>query len=179
MSDDSEVRYKVAEAARLAGVSASTLRLWESQQLVVPVRSPSGHRQYLASDIARLRRIAWYRAERGLNPAAIREALLAEEDGDAAAAPSPGDTNTIGRKLRALRHARGLTLEQVAAQVGVTASVLSTLERTAQGVSFAVLHAIAAFFETTVSSLSGDDGLRDGSVVKSANGASGRRPRRD
>ncbi|WP_149740118.1 cupin domain-containing protein [Rhizobium sp. RU20A] len=167
MSDESEVRYKVAEAARLAGVSASTLRLWESQQLVVPVRSPSGHRQYLASDIARLRRIAWYRAERGLNPAAIREALLTEDEGEAATPAPGGETNTIGRKLRALRHARGLTLEQMAGDIGVTASVLSTLERTSQGVSFAVLHAIAAFFDTTVSSLSGDDGLRDGSVVKS------------
>ena len=32
------VHYKVAEAARLAGVSASTLRLWETQGLVVPGR---------------------------------------------------------------------------------------------------------------------------------------------
>ncbi|MGO7522525.1 MerR family transcriptional regulator, partial [Rhizobium brockwellii] len=36
MNDNGPVRYKVAEAARLAGVSASTLRLWESQGLVVP-----------------------------------------------------------------------------------------------------------------------------------------------
>lgn len=66
------IRYKVAEAARLAGVSASTLRLWETQGLVVPERSVTGHRQYTDADLARLKRISWFRSERGLNPAAIR-----------------------------------------------------------------------------------------------------------
>ena len=31
MNDNGPVRYKVAEAARLAGVSASTLRLWKAR----------------------------------------------------------------------------------------------------------------------------------------------------
>ena len=79
MNSNEPVRYKVAEAARLAGVSASTLRLWESQGLVVPSRSETGHRQYNADDVARLKRISWFRAERGLNPAAIREALETED----------------------------------------------------------------------------------------------------
>ena len=48
MGSGEPVHYKVAEAARLAGVSASTLRLWETQGLVVPGRSETGHRQYSA-----------------------------------------------------------------------------------------------------------------------------------
>ena len=44
MGSEEPVHYKVAEAARLAGVSASTLRLWEAQGLVVPGRSDTGHR---------------------------------------------------------------------------------------------------------------------------------------
>src|SRR6218665_1355814 len=103
MSAEARVKYKVAEAARLAGVSASTLRLWEAQGLVVPDRSATGHRQYSESDLARLKRISWFRAERGLNPAAIREALEAETDG---ASPLPaneaGTDSDIGRKLRSL-----------------------------------------------------------------------------
>ncbi|MBM7050344.1 MerR family transcriptional regulator [Rhizobium lusitanum] len=154
----SPVRYKVAEAARLAGVSASTLRLWESQGLVVPFRSETGHRQYSAEDVARLKRISWFRAERGLNPAAIREALETEDAG--ASGADSGEqiaSSGLGRKLRALRHAAGKTLEQVAAEMGMTSSTLSTLERTSQGVSFKTLHDLADYYGTTVSRLSGEE----------------------
>ena len=161
MSDAMKIRYKVAEAARLAGVSASTLRLWETQGLVVPDRSATGHRQYSEGDVAQLKRISWFRAERGLNPAAIREALELEAgDADDAGQSVNGETtpqSQVGRKLRSLRHAAGKTLEQVAGDVGIAASVLSTLERTSQGVSVAVLHNLAEYFATTVSSLSGED----------------------
>ncbi len=111
------IRYKVAEAARLAGVSASTLRLWETQGLVVPERSVTGHRQYTDADLARLKRISWFRSERGLNPAAIREALEAEsaftedENGSAMPTEDNGDMQ-VGRKLRSLRHAAGKTLDR-------------------------------------------------------------------
>lgn len=152
------MRYKVAEAARLAGVSASTLRLWESQGLVVPFRSETGHRQYSAEDVARLKRISWFRAERGLNPAAIREALETEDAG--ASGADSGEqiaSSGLGRKLRALRHAAGKTLEQVAAEMGMTSSTLSTLERTSQGVSFKTLHDLADYYGTTVSRLSGEE----------------------
>ncbi|NKJ09322.1 MerR family transcriptional regulator [Rhizobium sp. SG741] len=154
----SPVRYKVAEAARLAGVSASTLRLWESQGLVVPFRSVTGHRQYSAEDVARLKRISWFRAERGLNPAAIREALENEDaSGPAADNGEQMAPSGIGRKLRALRHTAGRTLEQVAADMGITSSTLSTLERTSQGVSFKTLHDLADYYGTTVSRLSGEE----------------------
>jgi DNA-binding transcriptional MerR regulator/mannose-6-phosphate isomerase-like protein (cupin superfamily) len=149
------MRYKVAEAARLAGVSASTLRLWEIQGLVVPDRSQTGHRQYSADDVARLQRIAWLRTERGLNPAAIRDALDAEEtevQGGEESAQSG-----IGRKLRSLRHAAGKTLEQVAADIGITSSTLSTLERTSKGVGFKTMHDLADYYGTTVSRLSGQE----------------------
>ncbi|MEZ0000110.1 MerR family transcriptional regulator [Sinorhizobium fredii] len=161
MSGAGNIRYKVAEAARLAGVSASTLRLWETQGLVVPERSATGHRQYTEADLARLKRISWFRVERGLNPAAIREALEAEgaaNDESGPAAPPEGNADLqVGRKLRSLRHAGGKTLEQVAGDVGIAPSVLSTLERTSQGVSIAVLHNLAEYFGTTVSSLAGEE----------------------
>jgi DNA-binding transcriptional MerR regulator/quercetin dioxygenase-like cupin family protein len=157
MNSIEPVRYKVAEAARLAGVSASTLRLWESQGLVVPSRSETGHRQYSAEDVARLKRISWFRAERGLNPAAIREALETEDASTPADGGEPAVLSGIGRKLRSLRHAAGKTLEQVAAEMGMTSSTLSTLERTSQGVSFKTLHDLADYYGTTVSRLSGEE----------------------
>ncbi len=166
MSADAPIRYKVAEAARLAGVSASTLRLWETQGLVVPERSSTGHRQYSDGDLARLKRISWFRVERGLNPAAIREALEAEGRDEIAGVDGGVAVSPVGRKLRSLRHAAGKTLEQVAGEIGIAPSVLSTLERTSQGVSIAVLHNLAAYFETTVSSLSGEDEPEARAVVR-------------
>ena len=168
MSGPETVHYKVAEAARLAGVSASTLRLWESQGLVIPGRSETGHRQYSADDVARLKKIAWYRAERGLNPAAIREALEAEDGAsDAHAATADGEApQGVGRKFRALRHATGRTLEQVAGDIGIGTSVLSTFERTSQGVTFRVIHDLAEYYGTTVSKLSGEDEAERRSVVR-------------
>ncbi|MCA1492133.1 MerR family transcriptional regulator [Ensifer sp. NBAIM29] len=170
MNIDNNIRYKVAEAARLAGVSASTLRLWETQGLVVPERSPTGHRQYTEADLQRLKRISWFRSERGLNPAAIREALEAEASGEEVAVSAGAQERNVdlqvGRKLRSLRHAAGKTLEEVAGDIGIAASVLSTLERTSQGVSIAVLHNLAEYFGTTISSLAGEDELRDRTLVR-------------
>lgn len=159
MSKAEPVRYRVAEAARLAGVSASTLRLWESQGLVVPARTDSGHRQYTAADIARLKRISWFRSGRGLNPAAIRETLEIEDGAGHEAISGEDDVSQdLGRKLRSLRRAAGKTLEQVAGATGIAPSALSTLERTSQGVSFKTLHDLAQHYGTTVSRLSGEDG---------------------
>jgi DNA-binding transcriptional MerR regulator/quercetin dioxygenase-like cupin family protein len=155
--------FKIAEVAQRAGISASTLRLWERQGLIVPGRSATGHRQYSAEDIVQAKRIAWYRSERGLNPAAIREALEAARGaGSDPEVRVASARSEIGRKLRALRRAAGQTLDEVARAVGAAPSVISTLERTSHGVSFRLLHILAEHFGTTVSRLSGEArGARD------------------
>lgn len=161
--------FKIAEAARMVGVSASTLRLWETQALVEPIRTPSGQRLFDHQRIERLKRIAWLRHEQGLNPAAIREMLKAEESTEEdvtsrlpVRVSEPLQITTaedipVGQKVRRLRRAAGKTLEAVAAETGVTTSVLSTFERTSQGLSLTALHAVAHSFDTTVSILCGED----------------------
>ena len=155
-------RYRVAEAARAAGVAPSTLRLWETQGLIAPARLASGQRVYSEADVERLCRIAFLRREDGLNPAAIRAALAGETP---APAPPPAAAPDLGPQLRRLRLARGETLEQAAAALSVSSSALSTLERTGAGVSFKTLHDIARHYGTTVSSLSGQD-APGGAVVR-------------
>jgi len=156
---DGRVRYKIAEAARMAGVSPSTLRLWESQGLIEPVRTESGQRLYEASHVERLKRVSWLRTAKGLNPAAIRETLRTEEqDGVASAAtetePSPTD-RAIGPRLRHMRRDMGCTLEKVADKTGIAVSLLSTFERTSQGLSVKALHDLAEFYGTTIAVLTG------------------------
>ena len=149
-----EPLFRVTEAARAVGVAPSTLRLWETQGLVAPTRRASGQRLYSAADVARLQRITFLRRESGLNPAAIRAALEAE----GSAPPAPEILNEkLGASLRHLRQVRGEKLDDVAQKMGVSASALSTLERTGAGVSFKTLADLARYYGTTVSRLSDQD----------------------
>ena len=156
----------------MTGVSASTLRLWEVQGLIEPARTSSGQRLYDRPAIDRLKTIVWLRNEEGLNPAAIRHRLagqapVAEGDDDVderaeAERSDPG----FGWKLRRLRRDAGMTLETVAHQAGVSASVLSTFERTSRGLSLTALHAVAHHLGTTITALSGEADTPHESLVR-------------
>src|SRR5690606_28432098 len=92
---------------------------------------------------------------------------LEAEDGEGAPPPAEGDApQGVGRKLRSLRHDAGKTLEQVAGDIGIATSVLSTFERTSQGVTFRVLHDLAEYYGTTVSKLSGEEESERRAVVR-------------
>ena len=54
MENKSEQHNGIEEASRLLGVCKGTLRDWDKQKFLVPVRTPGGHRRYRASDIARV-----------------------------------------------------------------------------------------------------------------------------
>lgn len=160
---------KIAEAARAAGVSPSTLRLWEQQGLVEPIRTPSGQRLYDAALVERLKTISWLRSEKGLNPAAIKQALIGGEGAnypsDVVSEEREAPDLSIGMKVRHLRKEAGLTLEAVARATGTTISVLSTFERTSQGISVTALHHVAQHLGTTIATLSGQGKPRSGASL--------------
>lgn len=167
-----EIRFKIAEAARMVGVSPSTLRLWEAQGLVEPIRTSSSQRHYDRPLIERLKSIAWLRSEKGLNPAAIREYLReqaaieeADENGALNAEDEEGGL-AIGLKIRRLRRDASKTLEAVAQATGISISQLSTFERTSQGLSLAALHEVAKHLGTTVAVLSGQEEGQGESLVR-------------
>ena len=163
------VRFKIAEAARMAGVSPSTLRLWESQGLIEPIRTETGQRLYEQAHVDRLKKISWLRSEKGINPAAIRDNLAAEEPQPTKPkkAPRRAPTQQMGAKIRKLRRDVGETLEKVSQDTGISASLLSTFERTSQGLSLKSLHDLAHHFGTSFSALSGTGGTRtDESLVR-------------
>ncbi|MDB5522957.1 MAG: MerR family transcriptional regulator [Rhizobium sp.] len=162
---EDKVRYKIAEAARMAGVSASTLRLWESQGLIDPARTGSGQRLYEAEQVERLKKISWLRNGKGLNPAAIRESLEDEAVQKTSVQSPPANVpqqSDIGRKIRHLRREAGKTLGTVATETGIPVSMLSTFERTSQGLSFKALHELVAFFGSTLAVLSGQEDRNTG-----------------
>ncbi|PLK69033.1 MerR family transcriptional regulator [Rhizobium sp. TH135] len=171
-----DIRFKIAEAARMAGVSPSTLRLWETQDLIQPIRTATGQRLYDRALVDRLKHIAWLRSERGLNPAAIRESLrevASETDEDVADGEDDASDIRSGTRIRRLRREAGKTLESVAQATGVAVSQLSTFERTSQGLSFTALHEVARHLGTTLASLSGQEEGRGGeSLIRDGKWAS-------
>ena len=150
---DGEVLHPIGDAARLAGVSAAMLRLWERERLVSPRRSPGGHRLYTATDIRRLREIARLRRLDRLNVAAIRR--IVGEDAEPGDAPlAPRSDPDLGASLRALRAERGWSLAEVAEKSGLSISFLSAVERGQSRISVGSLFKVADAYGTTVPGLS-------------------------
>jgi DNA-binding transcriptional MerR regulator/quercetin dioxygenase-like cupin family protein len=148
---DGAPRFRISEAARLVGVSASALRLWERQGLVSPERDRSGYRTYGDEDITRLRQVRSMRSER-VNAPGIRRLL-----------PSPGDADSSdprrvdGERLRRLRRQRDLSLRQAAERTGLSVSFISAVERNATGASVATLQRLTSAYDTTVLQLFGSE----------------------
>jgi DNA-binding transcriptional MerR regulator/quercetin dioxygenase-like cupin family protein len=118
-------QLKVGEVASLAGVSAQTIRLWETQGLLHSERTSGRQRVFSAGQADRAMRIAGLRRRHGWNPAAIRSALT---DDAGEPAPTIDHRHEYGPRIRAARKAKGLTLEQASRMAGVSRSTLSSIE---------------------------------------------------
>lgn len=145
--------FRVAEIAKMVGISPSTLRNWENHRLIAPSRSEGEHRLYSEGDLERIRQINWLRRVQSLNLAAIKAVMNAvgeEDPSGSKAAPPP---LPLGQKLKELRRRSGLTLKQVGTATGLPISLISTLERTSTGASMASLTALANCYDTLVTDL--------------------------
>jgi DNA-binding transcriptional MerR regulator/quercetin dioxygenase-like cupin family protein len=136
----------VGQAARIVGVSASTLRLWERAGLVQTVRNAGGYRLYTPESLAVLKRIQYLRDVRQLNLAAIKEAL--GRGGEAAAGRY--ELRALGRKLRESRRRCGLGIAEAASQAGISPSFLSAVERSLATASVSTLQRLSAAYRTSV-----------------------------
>jgi DNA-binding transcriptional MerR regulator len=156
MTDSSA--YRISEAARRVGVSASALRQWERQGLVRPMRTTSGYRLYTDDDLARLDRVQRLRQDDGVNPPGIRRVL-----GGHAGAASPD-----GRQLRQLRRRSGLSLRGAAEQSGLSSSYISAVERGAAAATVAAMRRLSAAYGTTLLDLMGGDRQQERVVRRDA-----------
>lgn len=132
-------KYSVGDAARLAGVSPATVRLYEREGLLKLGRTPGGHRFLTEADLSTLKRIRTLRRTRGESLEDIRREL---EQVDLAPSPNStqeGAAHRPGPRLRVLRQQKGLTLREVASSTGLSPSFLSTFERGLSGISVAHL----------------------------------------
>jgi DNA-binding transcriptional MerR regulator/uncharacterized cupin superfamily protein len=136
----------VGQAARVIGVSPSTLRLWEHAGLVQTVRNPGGYRLYTTESLAALKRIKYLRDVRQLNVPAIKETLGVRDARD----PERYALATLGRKLRDLRRRRGLRISDVAREAGLSTGFLSAVERSQAAASVATMQRLTGAYRTSV-----------------------------
>ncbi len=147
-----KVYFLIGEAARMLGMSASSLRNWERMGLVVPTRTRARYRLYSREALSKVRKIQYLRTVKGVNPAGIAAMLCNEVRADA---PEPlsaqkAKRSGIAHRLARLRHELGLTLAEVASQTGVSVSFLSSLERGYSSASIATLQKLAKLYKTNV-----------------------------
>ncbi|HVA22353.1 MAG TPA: cupin domain-containing protein [Candidatus Micrarchaeia archaeon] len=187
--------YTIGQAARLVGVSSSTLRLWEQEGLVRARRTLTRYRVFTGADIARLRVIRRFRQEDRLPASLIRSRLDGPGPGAGTgrtpAGPRPGrpagpdDTDGtapgrrggepgtgldgVGLRLRRARLRRRLSLRRLAEAAGLSASHLSAIERGISAPSLATLQKLTANLDVNLVTLLGA-GLRGQALVRRGEG---------
>jgi len=145
------VYYRIGDAARLLGISRSSLRNWERLGLLVPVRSQGLYRWYSREDLRKLRKIKFLRHTKHVNPAGIA-AMFRGDAGESKSSQNEESKSkaTIASKLSRLRREAGLTLVSVAKRTGVSPSFLSALEHGHANASIATLQKLAGLYNTNV-----------------------------
>jgi MerR family transcriptional regulator, heat shock protein HspR len=78
-SDMNRGLFSISVAAELAGLHPQTLRIYEREGLLQPLRSQGGTRRYSRNDVLRLQEICALTGE-GLNMAGIRRVLQLQEE---------------------------------------------------------------------------------------------------
>nr|WP_274384734.1 proline racemase family protein [Oricola indica] len=163
MSDPVNQRrpFSIGHAAKMGGVSVSTLRSWESLGLVQPHKSESGHRSFSSEDIDRIRRIEQLRRIEGQSLSAIRKKISSDplpkaDDADEGKVQRlPIDYNKIGAKVREMRKLARMSLRDLSVKTDITVSHLSMFERGAAFLSPARLSAVADVFGKSLAELLG------------------------
>jgi DNA-binding transcriptional MerR regulator len=155
----------IAQVSELLGVSTTMLRRWEAQGFIEPLRLPSGFRIFSKSDLPTLRRVRDL-LKTGLNPDGVRRALTQQGTKKVAPVPTARSKNTVGTKLGRLRKTRGKSLRTVADEAGMSASHLSSIERSLTHPSVAVLQKLAAALGTNMVDILGGEVKNDQLVVR-------------
>ncbi|HEY0219147.1 MAG TPA: MerR family transcriptional regulator [Afipia sp.] len=150
---------RISDVSRHAGVSVSTIRVWEEQNLLAPSYTESGRRAYTQSDIETAIAIKRMRSIDGMRIPEIKAALANQQSqGVGIYEPSGRDLSSeVGSNLRQLRQARRLTIKRVAEMVDVDPSRLASIERTSLGMDMPLLKRLAGFYGVTLNNLMGVD----------------------
>ncbi len=147
----------IARAARILGVSQTSLRNWERWGLITPARSQGRYRLYTPEVIEAAKRIRFLRKYKGLNTAGIAHILSSNvETTEPSRKKEKDEAAGIASRLLRLRRKTKLTLAQVAQKAGISVSFLSAVERERANPSIATLQKLAVIYGTNVRSFFGE-----------------------
>lgn len=142
----SDKYLKVGQAARLVGVSASTLRNWENLGLFKTVRTEGQYRLYSRETINQLKRIQELRKAKRINIPGIQ--FYEKRGGDTIPHVTPENFSPeLPARLESLRRSRDLTLEEVSKKIGVSAEFLADVEL-GKVMPFAILPKLFEVYKT-------------------------------
>jgi DNA-binding transcriptional MerR regulator/quercetin dioxygenase-like cupin family protein len=150
------VYFRISQAARLLGISASSLRNWERMGLITAARSQGRYRLYSHEALKRLRQIKYLRTVQRVNPAGIAAMLQDSPKPERRPSELKDKQRAIAQTLSQLRREHGLTLAAVAGKTGMSVSFLSSLERGYANASIASLQKLARLYGTNVLAFFGD-----------------------
>jgi len=137
----------VGQTARILGISASTLRMWENIGLISPARSSGRYRLYNPELLDVLKRIKYLREVKQLSVPGIKQEL----DGLRNKGPRRIDNHPqIGPRLRTMRKDLGLALEKAATLAKISPGFLSAIELSKANASIATLQRLTSVYHTTV-----------------------------
>jgi transcriptional regulator with XRE-family HTH domain len=148
--------FTIAQAARLLGMSASSLRNWERMGLIAPARSQGRYRLYSREVINTAKRVQYLRRSKRLNIAGVAHVLQSERGTPRTKHQGVPKGEGIGARLLRLRQQRNLTLAAVAQKTGLSVSFVSALERGEANPSVATLQKLAVLYGTNVRSFFGE-----------------------
>jgi transcriptional regulator with XRE-family HTH domain len=157
----------IKEAAAIVGVSTTVLRLWERHGVLAPSRSPSGYRLYSPDDVERAKRARDLIQRDGMSIEAARRNLGDDVSSGNGAGQGVGERR-LGERLKGLRSARGTSLRELAEETGLSASYISSLERSSASPSVASLQKLASGLGTNLLGLLGGEEETESRVVVSA-----------
>ncbi len=139
----------VGQTARILGISASTLRLWENVGLVTPARSAGRYRLYNSELLDVLKRIKYLRDIKKLSVPGIKQ-MLGKRLQRVSASPNGAGSYETGGKLRKLRQRLNLGIVEAAQRAKISPGFLSAIELSKANPSVATLQRLAATYNTTV-----------------------------
>ena len=147
----------ISEAARILGVSPSSLRNWEKIGLITPVRSQGRYRLYSREALNQAKRVQYLRKVKRLNPQGILHVLQVKNGSARPPRARVRESDRIGTRLSRLRRQNKMTLTETARKAGISPSFLSAIERGQANPSVATFQKLAQLYHTNVLSFFGSE----------------------
>lgn len=145
--NEDELYFNIKEVSRQIGVVPATIRNWEKQGIFTPKRTEKGYRIFSMSDIEHLRRIRQYSKDEHIGISAIRKFYSEPVEHSVSKTPKTiVSKKLLSQKWKKYRIQKGYLLEDVAKEVGISASYLSKIENSQANVSYELLERIALFY---------------------------------